>query len=56
MTRFVSTLALLGAPLLAQAHEGHGIAGADHWHATDTLGFLALAGVVAAFIWLGRRK
>ena len=27
----------------AAAHEGHGIHGTDHWHATDVWGFIALA-------------
>lgn len=38
----------------AQAHDGHGLAGI-HWHATDVLGFIGLAVVVAAAIWLGRK-
>jgi hypothetical protein len=36
----------------AQAHEGHGLWG-GHWHASDTLGFLWVAVVVA--LWLLRR-
>ena len=40
----------------ASAHEGHGLEGSAHWHATDTLGFLGLA-VVVALVWaIGRRK
>ena len=40
----------------AQAHEGHGLAGSAHWHATDTLGFLGVA-VVAAVVWfIGKNK
>lgn len=38
----------------AVAHEGHGLSGA-HWHATDVLGFVAVAAVVAAVIWFGRK-
>ncbi|HET7796203.1 MAG TPA: hypothetical protein VFL64_22635 [Rhizobacter sp.] len=57
MIRFASALALMGAPLLALAHEGHGIEGANHWHATDTVGFIAGAAAVAvALIWFGRKK
>ena len=50
-------LALLAsAPAAGWTHEGHGLPGASHWHATDTLGWL-LAGVVAlALVWWGRRK
>ena len=44
---FISSPLLTGAAL---AHEGHGLAG-THWHATDVLGFVALAGVVAMVIW-----
>jgi hypothetical protein len=46
-------LALL-LPALASAHEGHGLEG-PHWHATDTWGFVAIALVVAAAIWLRRK-
>jgi len=54
-----SRLAMVGLPaaLLASAshaHEGHGLFGA-HWHATDALGFVALAVVVVAAIWLTRK-
>ena len=34
----------------ALAHEGHGFQGSAHWHATDTLGFIA-AGVAAVVVW-----
>jgi hypothetical protein len=43
--------ALTLLPLLAQAHEGHGQAGASHWHATDTAGLLLVLGL-AAGLWL----
>ena len=40
----------------AFAHEGHGMEGSAHWHATDTLGFVGLA-VVAALVWfIGKGK
>jgi hypothetical protein len=40
----------------ALAHEGHGIEGSVHWHATDTLGFVGVA-VVAALVWfIGKGK
>ena len=32
----------------ALAHEGHGLQALSHWHASDALGFVALAAVVAA--------
>ncbi len=40
----------------AWAHEGHGLAGSAHWHATDTLGFIGVA-LVAALVWfIGKGK
>ncbi|MBL8318601.1 MAG: hypothetical protein JNJ42_09360 [Burkholderiaceae bacterium] len=54
----MKTTAALMATLLAaaaHAHEGHGLAG-PHWHASDSLGFIVLAAVVAGAIWIARRK
>jgi hypothetical protein len=57
MNRFVSALALLALPALALAHEGHGMEGVTHWHATDTWGFVITAAVVVATVaWFGRKK
>ncbi|MFN4359456.1 MAG: hypothetical protein ACK4F4_01890 [Hylemonella sp.] len=53
MKRLLSPLAAL-MPLLAQAHEGHGLGGA-HWHATDVLGFIAVAVLVGVAIWTLRK-
>ena len=55
MQRLISLFALL--PLFARAHEGHGIEGASHYHATDVWGFVALA-CAAAIVWwfTGRDK
>ncbi|MEO8156106.1 MAG: hypothetical protein ABI605_23820 [Rhizobacter sp.] len=55
MIRFVSALALAALPVLAQAHDGHGMEGV-HWHATDTWGFVVTAALVAAVVWFGRKK
>ncbi len=44
-------LASVSAALPAWAHEGHGMPGFAHWHASDVLGFVAVAAVVAAVIW-----
>ena len=43
-------------PLWASAHDGHGLPGSSHWHATDTLGLLLVAGLAAGAWWLNRRK
>lgn len=39
---------------LAFAHEGHGLEGASHWHATDTLGLLLGAVAVGLAVWFTR--
>ncbi len=40
----------------AQAHEGHGLPGASHWHATDVVGIVVVVALVAgAWLW-SRRK
>ncbi len=44
-------------PVFAQAHEGHGMAGASHYHATDAWGFVAFVFAVAVIWWFtGRGK
>ena len=37
--------------LPAWAHEGHGMPGFAHWHASDVLGFVAGVAAIAAVIW-----
>jgi hypothetical protein len=57
MTSLKSLLAA-GAALAAttaRAHEGHGLPGPSHWHATDAVG-LVLAVAVAAGAWLWIRR
>lgn len=38
----------------AWAHDGHGL-GSSHWHATDTLGFVVVAALLAAAIYFGKK-
>jgi hypothetical protein len=52
----IVTATLSLAALAAQAHEGHGLPGASHWHASDTLGWLAVAVILAVAVAWGRRK
>ena len=40
----------------AFAHEGHGLPGSAHWHATDTLGFVGLIAVGVAVWLIGKGK
>ena len=45
---------LLACTATSWAHEGHGIPGSSHWHATDTAGFALVAALAALAIWLSR--
>jgi hypothetical protein len=55
MTRYALLLSSLLLALSANAHEGHGMPGASHWHSGDASLYLILA-VVAGAVWLSRRK
>ena len=48
-------LAATTLPVLARAHEGHGLGG-GHWHATDAWGFVAVGVAAAVAFWYFRRK
>jgi hypothetical protein len=39
----------------ALAHDGHGLGGSAHWHATDALGFVVAAALVAAAVYFGKK-
>jgi hypothetical protein len=56
MKRTMATLPALLLAATAHAHEGHGIAGATHWHAGDTLSFIAWGAAIVAAAWFMRRK
>ncbi len=53
MQRLIFVFALL--PVLAQAHEGHGMEGVSHYHATDVWGFVSVAVAAAAAWWFSGR-
>jgi hypothetical protein len=61
LARAARALATAGLPALlaatvAQAHEGHGLPGINHWHGSDAGGALALIGVFVVGLWLLGRK
>ncbi len=39
----------------AIAHDGHGLGGSAHWHASDTLGFVVAAALIAVAFFFGRK-
>jgi len=40
----------------AHAHEGHGMPGSSHWHASDIWGFVIVGALAAAAFWWKGRK
>jgi len=52
----VAVTVLTALPLHALAHEGHGMPGTAHWHATDAWGWAVTAALAGLAIWLSRRK
>ncbi|MFW5330683.1 hypothetical protein [Hydrogenophaga sp. ZJX-1] len=48
------TIAASLTALPALAHDGHGLFG-SHWHPTDALGFVAVAGLIALAVWLSKK-
>ena len=60
-SRFLNATTLIAAYVMstraniAFAHEGHGLAG-THWHATDVWGFVVVAGLAVAAIWVSRKN
>lgn len=54
MKTLLAAAAALAAP--AWAHEGHGLPGASHWHATDAAGLVLGVVAAAAALWWIRRK
>ena len=53
MKKYTLPAALMTLASTAFAHDGHGLLG-SHWHATDTVGLLLVAGVAALAVWHSR--
>lgn len=53
LTAMTAVLTATGA---VHAHEGHGLPGISHWHSTDIWGFMAVAALIAAAVWMKGRK
>ena len=51
---FTLSLALMQLANNAFAHDGHGLGG-HHWHATDALGFVVAAALVAVAVYFGNK-
>ena len=56
MKKIAFTLSLAFSQLAsnAVAHDGHGLGG-PHWHATDALGFVVAAALIAAAFYFGQK-
>ena len=56
ITAFAAFAAFAATALTpALAHEGHGMEGASHWHATDAVGLVVGLLAVGAMVWFGGR-
>jgi hypothetical protein len=56
MMKKLSVLFPLLLAAAAQAHEGHGLPGATHWHASDAWGLALALAIGAGAVWLSARK
>ena len=56
MMKHSAILMLLAGVAQVQAHEGHGLSGLSHWHASDALMLLSGVAAAALGLWLVRRK
>jgi hypothetical protein len=54
-TQLFAAAAALTSPLV-RAHEGHGLPGSSHWHATDVMGLVLVLALAAGAAWWIRRK
>jgi hypothetical protein len=55
--RTLLLISLASLTLPSWAHEGHGLDGTSHYHATDVWGFVIMAGLMAIVWWFtGRGK
>ena len=51
----LASLALTTLAQTAFAHDGHGLVSTHHWHATDALGFVVAAALVAVAVYFGKK-
>jgi hypothetical protein len=54
LPRIALSVVGLSLPCWAHAHDGHGLF-ASHWHATDVLGFIALALGLSIAWWMTKK-
>ena len=54
--RLFLPLLILAAAHAARAHEGHGLPGPSHWHASDALGFVAVVALALGVAWWRGKK
>ncbi len=50
----IATMLVSAIGTAAFAHDGHGL-DSSHWHATDALGFIVAAALVAVAVYFGKK-
>ena len=59
--RFINATTLIAAYAASTgasavfAHDGHGLGGGTHWHATDVWGFVVVGALSALAVWTARK-
>ena len=51
----ISLLLVSAIGTAALAHDGHGLGSSTHWHASDALGFVIAAALVAVAVYFGKK-
>jgi hypothetical protein len=51
----IALMLLSAITTAAVAHDGHGLGTNAHWHATDVLGFVIAAAVLAVAVYFGKK-
>ncbi len=51
----ITTMLVSAIGTAAFAHDGHGLGASAHWHATDALGFVIAAALLAVAVYFGKK-
>ena len=55
-TTLIATYSISTGASTVFAHDGHGLGGGTHWHATDVWGFVVVGALSAMAVWFARKE